>query len=63
MAVTIKKHDLVDIDDWTVKRETEKGILLKQGNKEVWVPKQFVEVNDDGTLTVPEWLAIGKGLI
>lgn len=61
--MTIKKHDLIDIDDWKVERETEKGLLLKQGRKEVWVPKQFVEVNDDGTLTMPEWLGIDKGLV
>lgn len=61
--MTIKKHDLVDIDDWTVYRKSEKGLLLKQGSKEVWVPKQFVEVQDDGTLTMPEWLAVDKGLV
>lgn len=61
--MTIKKHNLIDIDDWKVERETEKGLLLKQGRKEVWVPKQFVEINDDDTLTMPEWLAIDKGLV
>lgn len=61
--MTIKKHDLVDVDDWSVLRETQNGLLLKQGSNEVWVPKQFVEVHDDGTLTMPEWLALDKGLI
>lgn len=61
--MTIKKHDLVDIDDWIVKRSTEKGLMLVQGNRTVWVPKQFVEVNEDKTITMPEWLAIDKGLV
>ena len=61
--MTIKKHDLVEIDDWEVRHKTEKAVLLKQGTKTVWVPSQFVEINDDGTLTMPEWLALDKGLI
>lgn len=28
-----------------------------------WLPKSQVEINDDGTVTVPEWLAIKKGLV
>jgi hypothetical protein len=27
------------------------------------VPKQYVENNDDGTFTMPEWLALDKGFI
>lgn len=61
--MTIKKHDLVEIDDWKVEHQTEKAILLRQGPKKVWVPKQYVEVNDDGTCTMPEWLALDKELI
>ncbi len=28
-----------------------------------WVPKSQVEQNDDGTFTMPEWLAKEKGFI
>jgi hypothetical protein len=28
-----------------------------------WVPKSQVENNDDGTFTMPEWLALDKGFI
>lgn len=29
----------------------------------VWVPKSQVENNEDGTFTMPEWLALDKGFI
>ena len=28
-----------------------------------WVPRSQVEINDDGTVTMPEWLALEKELI
>jgi len=33
------------------------------GKLGVWVPKSLVEDNRDGTFTMPEWLALEKGLI
>lgn len=60
---------LVDIA-CEVRRETEKGLAIWDGGEEkdgrekwVWLPKANVEVNDDGTVTMPEWLAKTKGLI
>lgn len=29
----------------------------------IWVPKSQVENNEDGTFTMPEWLALEKGFI
>jgi hypothetical protein len=43
--------------------ETEKGYLLDDGTVKEWVPKSMVEKNDDGTFTMPEWLAKEKGFI
>lgn len=40
-----------------------KAWLVFDGTKEVWLPKSMVERNDDGTFTMPEWLAKEKGLI
>lgn len=28
-----------------------------------WLPRSKTEINDDGTVTIPEWLAIEKGLV
>ena len=59
---TSGRSDLVDVE--AVKRaETDKSFLLYDGTRKVWVPKQYVEENDDGTFTMPEWLALDKGLI
>jgi uncharacterized protein YpmB len=66
-----KNHELVDIDTVKLQHETEKAYGLSQGevdpktNKEIliWVPKSQVQNNGDGTFTMPEWLAIDKGLV
>lgn len=63
------KSPLVDV---TVMRhaETEKAILVSDdGDKDhaVWVPKLHIEIEPVGPntveLTMPEWLALDKGLI
>ena len=46
-----------------IRGETAKAYRLYDGAKSEWVPKQFVEDNNDGTFTMPEWLAQEKGFI
>jgi hypothetical protein len=53
---------LVDITA-EIRGETEKAYRLHDGTKTEWVPKSQVEDNNDGTFTMPEWLAIDKGFI
>jgi hypothetical protein len=36
---------------------------LDDGVKRAWVPKAQVEQNDDGTFSMPEWLAKDAGFI
>ena len=40
-------------------RETEKAILFKINDEEVWLPKSQIEVSEEGdnVVEVPEWLA------
>lgn len=54
------KSELVDIAA-QVRGETPKAFRLFDGTKTEWVPKSQVEQNDDGTFTMPEWLAKDKG--
>lgn len=63
------KSELVEI---TGKKMMEKGKGLaldvgkvgKDGRTEwIWLPLSLVEDNQDGTFTMPEWLAKDKGLI
>ena len=56
------KRELIDIA-CIVRGETEKAWRLDDGTKTEWVPKSQVEQNDDGTFTMPEWLAIDKGFV
>lgn len=53
---------LVDIAA-ELKGESEKAFRIFDGAKTEWVPKSQVEQNDDGTYTMPEWLAQEKGFI
>jgi hypothetical protein len=60
--VTDRDSKLTDISA-VIRHETPKAYLVFDGAKEVWLPKSMVEENDDGTFTMPEWLAHEKGLI
>ena len=46
-----------------VRYETARAWLVYDGAKERWLPKSQCELNDDGTFTLPFWLAKEKGLI
>ena len=59
---TSSREKLVDIAG-QILHETEKAWLVDTGDAKVWFPKSLVEDNDDGTFTIPEWLAKDKGLI
>lgn len=56
------KKELIDIAA-TIVAETEKAWRLDDGTRKAWVPKSQVEKNDDGTFTMPEWLAKEKEFI
>lgn len=43
--------------------ETDRGIRIYDGKTTAWCPKSLVEDNQDGTFTMPEWLAQDKGFI
>ena len=59
----MSRSDLVDIAA-ELRHETEKAWLFYDGAREVWLPKSQCEYDpDDGTVALPEWLAMEKGLI
>jgi hypothetical protein len=47
----------------TLKHETANAFLVNAGEKDCWLPKKLTENNGDGTFTLPEWLAIEKGIV
>lgn len=59
-------HNLTDIA-CEIKHQTAAAYLINDGLKEVWLPKSLTEVNDEDpknfSVTIPEWLAMEKGLI
>lgn len=46
-----------------IRHETDNAYLLFDGTRTAWVPKSQVENNEDGTFTMPEWLAEQKEFI
>lgn len=65
------RSDLIEVACKIVRR-TDKAVGVTDGtidmdldgkDKIVWLPKSQIEINDDGTITMPEWLAKEKGLI
>jgi hypothetical protein len=66
------RSDLIDITCRVIS-EREKAIAIVNGTMETvgpyerekwfWLPRAEIEINDDGTITLPEWLAREKGLI
>lgn len=50
--------------------ETENALRIYDGGQSVWIPKSQIEETDhdfdtkgEGTIMLPEWLAIEKGLV
>lgn len=60
--MTTGRSDLVDVAI-ELRHETDRAYLVFDGDKEVWLPKSLAELNTDGTVTIPEWLAHREGLI
>lgn len=55
--------DIVEVDGEVVRR-TADAVLWDDGSIEVWLPLSQIEVNEEsGTVSMPEWLAIEKGLV
>ena len=69
METDTMKSNIIDIDVGVTHR-TQKAVLVHTGNKEesVWLPLSQIEIQHSGfggieTVTLPEWLALEKGLI
>jgi hypothetical protein len=60
------KSELADIDydEILLDDPQYKAILFKIGDDEVWIPRQYAEVDaGEKVVTIPEWLAIQKELV
>ena len=55
-------NSLIDIAA-ELRHQTADAFLLDDGTLKQWVARSLVEDNNDGTFTMPEWLARDKGFI
>ena len=58
----MSKGELFDLAA-EIRGETDKALRLSDGVRTEWVPKSQVEDNEDGTFTMPMWLAKDKGFV
>lgn len=58
----MSRDRLVDIEA-KLMGESARAYKINDGRREVWVPKSEAQDNEDGTFTMPEWLAREKELI
>ena len=58
----MNREKLVDVEG-ELRGQTDKAYRIYDGKRTEWVPKQYVEHNNDNTFTMPEWLAREKGFI
>ena len=60
------RSDLIDIVI-VIMIKRPNAILVSDGTKQAWLPRSQIEIeNEDlkfSTVTLPEWLAIEKGLV
>lgn len=60
------RSDLIDVV-CKIMIDRPNAILVSDGTKQVWLPKSQVEIYENeskfASITMPEWLAIEKGLI
>ncbi|CAB4122438.1 hypothetical protein UFOVP36_48 [uncultured Caudovirales phage] len=57
------RADLFDLKAKVVHETPTAYKLAYGGPEDIWLPKSLVENNRDGTLTMPRWLAVERGLI
>jgi hypothetical protein len=56
-------NDLIDVAG-ELRAETERAWRFYDGKETVWLPKSQCEWDEESkTMTMPEWLAMGKGLV
>lgn len=65
-----KSYEPVSFDDVEVLQDSGKAICVRVDDKEVWIPKTLIHDDSEvykegteGTLVIPEWLAIEKELV
>ncbi len=57
-------NEPIEIEDGVVIHETELAYKFVSGDDTTWLPKSECTWDPDNrTMTVPEWLAIEKGLV
>jgi hypothetical protein len=63
MTRTRGRSNIIDIEGEIRGPGTDLAVQFYDGERTVWLPRSLIEINDDGTVSMPEWLAKEKELI
>jgi hypothetical protein len=65
----MSRDELIEIDG-AIEARTDQAVLFHTGDKSqaVWLPRSRIQIDDTGipeifTVTMPEWMAVDRGLI
>jgi hypothetical protein len=58
----MRTPEIVDVDV-EIHAQTERAVQVYDGERTVWLPRSQIELNDNGTISMPFWLAREKELI
>lgn len=54
---------MVDITcEITLDHPEDDAIYVNDGTRSVWLPRSKITINDNGTITMPRWLAVDRKL-
>ncbi len=62
------RNDMIEVEDLEFRHETEMAIIVVDGVRSVGLPKSQIEWPEDASqgdfiaVSMPEWLALDKGL-
>jgi hypothetical protein len=51
-----------DVECKVLRKSGDGVLIMAEDEREIWLPMQYVEYYDGG-ITIPEWLAMDRGLI
>ncbi len=57
-----KASKIVEIDG-EVLVDRPAAVLIECNGKKEWVPKSQCEIDEDGCIQMPEWIAVEKGFV
>lgn len=53
----------IELDDWEFHSETSTCKTVTQGKQTQVIPNRYINIDEDGHITILEWIALERGMI